>query len=104
MTVASAVGRRGGAGGGWAPARRMPKGRRRQREGTIAAEARGAANLGDGERNCAMRRKSRSREGESVPDGLASQLTRLLECVFNPKLPKFNLKSGIRRLLEMQNL
>jgi hypothetical protein len=35
------------------------------------------------------------------PDDLAIWLTSLLEYDFAPKLPKFNLESGIRRLLEM---
>jgi hypothetical protein len=35
------------------------------------------------------------------PDGLAIRLASMLECVFHPKLLKFNLESKIDMLLEM---
>uniref|UniRef100_A0A0E0KEC7 Uncharacterized protein n=1 Tax=Oryza punctata TaxID=4537 RepID=A0A0E0KEC7_ORYPU len=35
------------------------------------------------------------------PDGLVIRLASLLECVFQPKLPNFNLESEIVTLLEM---
>jgi hypothetical protein len=48
---------------------------------------------------------ARQREGAfGQADGLDIWLASLLECVFHPKLPNFNLEREIGRLLEMLEL